>query len=51
MREFPLAGVSAAVLDVDPAGWQSLAHLGMRAADVKRRAKMKGTGAVLVETA
>ncbi len=51
VREFPLAGVSAAVLDVHPAAWQSLAHLGMRAADVKRRAKMKGTGTVLVETA
>ena len=26
-------------------------HAGMRAAEVKRRAKMKGTGAVLVESA
>lgn len=51
MREFPLAGFSAAVLHVTPSAWVNLAHLGMRAADVKRRAKMKGTGAVLVETA
>ncbi|MFN8666606.1 MAG: response regulator [Gemmatimonadaceae bacterium] len=51
VREFPLAGVSAAVLLVTPSAWVNLAHLGMRAAEVKRRAKMKGTGAVLVESA
>jgi len=51
VREFPLAGVSAAVLRVQPSAWVNLAHLGMRAAEVKRRAKMKGTGAVLVESA
>ncbi len=51
VREFPLAGASAAVLHVAPATWVNLAHLGMRAAEVKRRAKMKGTGAVLVESA
>jgi PleD family two-component response regulator len=51
VREFPLAGFSAAILHVTPSAWVNLAHLGMRAADVKRRAKMKGTGAVLVETA
>lgn len=51
VREFPLAGFSAAILHVQPSAWVNLAHLGMRAADVKRRAKMKGTGAVLVETA
>lgn len=51
VREFPLAGVSVAVLHVQPSAWVNLAHLGMRAAEVKRRAKMKGNGAVLVETA
>ncbi|MEP7380251.1 MAG: response regulator [Gemmatimonadota bacterium] len=51
VREFPLAGVSVAVLHVQPSTWVNLAHLGMRAAELKRRAKMKGNGAVLVETA
>ena len=54
-RHVPLstavAGVLAAVLLVTPSAWVNLAHLGMRAAEVKRRAKMKGTGAVLVESA
>jgi diguanylate cyclase (GGDEF)-like protein len=51
VRDFPLAGVSVAVLHVQPASWVNMAHLGMRAAELKRRAKMKGHGAVLVETA
>lgn len=51
VREFPLAGVSVAVLHVQPASWVNMAHLGMRAAELKRRAKMKGHGSVLVETA
>ena len=51
VREFPLAGVSVAVLNVHPTAWVNLSHLGMRAAEVKRRAKLKGSGAVLVETA
>ncbi len=51
VRRFPLAGVSAAVLNVRRDGWVNLAHLGMRAAEVKRRAKQRGTGTVLVETA
>jgi len=51
VRDFPLAGVSVAVLLVQPASWVNMAHLGMRAAELKRRAKMKGHGAVLVETA
>ncbi len=51
VRQFPLAGVSAAVLHVYPDSWVNLAHLGMRAAEVKRRAKQKGLGTVLVETA
>ncbi|MEO6444921.1 MAG: response regulator [Gemmatimonadaceae bacterium] len=51
LREFPLAGASAAVLLVSPGVWVNLAHLGMRAAEVKRRAKQKGSDAVLVESA
>ena len=51
VREFPLAGASAAVLHVTTDTWVNLAHLGMRAAEVKRRAKQKGSGAVLIETA
>ncbi len=51
VRRFPLACVSAAVLHVAPAAWVNLAHLGMRAADVKRRAKHLGPGSVLVEHA
>ena len=51
VREFPLAGVSVAVLHVQPTTWVNMAHLGMRAAELKRRAKMHGHGAVLVETA
>ncbi len=50
-REFPLAGASAAVLLVAVESWVNLAHLGMRAAEVKRRAKQKGSGTVLVEIA
>jgi diguanylate cyclase (GGDEF)-like protein len=51
VRRFPLACISSAVLHVSPAGWVNLAHLGMRAAEVKRRAKQRGPGTVLVENA
>ena len=51
VRRFPLAGFSAAVLNVRRDGWVNLAHLGMRAAEVKRRAKQRGAGTVLGETA
>lgn len=51
VRRFPLARLSTAVLLVRPEGWVNLAHLGMRAADVKRRAKQRGPGTVLVEIA
>jgi len=51
VRRFPLARVSAAVLLVHPEAWVNLPHLGMRAADVKRRAKQRGPGTVLVEIA
>ena len=48
-REFPLASVSAAVMSVTPANWVSLASLGQRAAEAKRRAKQQGPGGLLVE--
>jgi CheY-like chemotaxis protein len=51
VRRFPLALVSCAVLNVRPETWVNLAHLGMRAAEVKRRAKQRGPGSVLVESA
>ena len=51
VRQFPLAGASVAVLYVHPESWVNLAHLGMRAAEVKRRAKQTGAGTVLIETA
>jgi GGDEF domain-containing protein len=51
VRKFPLARLSTAVLLVRPDAWVNLQHLGMRAADVKRRAKQRGPGTVLVEIA
>jgi len=51
VRRFPLARLSAAVLLVRPDGWVNLAHLGMRAAEVKRRAKQRGPGSLLIEIA
>lgn len=50
-REFPLASVSAAIMQVRPDAWVSLAHLGQRAADAKRRAKQQGPGGLLFEEA
>jgi PleD family two-component response regulator len=50
-REFPLASVSAAVMQVTPGSWVSLAQLGRRAADAKRRAKQLGPGGLLFEHA
>jgi PleD family two-component response regulator len=50
-RVFPLASVSAAIMAVTPTSWVSLAHLGQRAADAKRRAKQLGPGGLLVEHA
>jgi PleD family two-component response regulator len=48
-REFPIARLSAAVLTVDPARWISTGHVGALAAEVKRRAKQRGPGTILVE--
>jgi GGDEF domain-containing protein len=49
LREFPLATLTAVVLQVDPARWRSSVDLGVRAADAKRRAKATGAGSILVE--
>lgn len=49
VREFPLASVSAAVMQVRPDTWIDLASLGQRAADAKRRAKQLGPGGLLFE--
>jgi diguanylate cyclase (GGDEF)-like protein len=51
VRRFPLARLTAAILLVRPDAWVNLAHLGMRAAEVKRLAKQRGPGSVLVEIA
>jgi len=48
-REFPIARLSAAVLRVDPARWVSTGHIGSLAADVKRLAKQRGPGTILVQ--
>ncbi|HEV8362254.1 MAG TPA: response regulator [Gemmatimonadaceae bacterium] len=51
VREFPLASISAAIVIVRPDAWVNLAHLGMRAADAKRRAKQRGPGGTYVDNA
>ena len=49
VRLFPLARVSTAILIVRPERWVSTSHLGTLAADVKRRAKARGPGTIMVE--
>ncbi|HEX5831207.1 MAG TPA: response regulator [Gemmatimonadaceae bacterium] len=49
VRLFPLARLSTAILLVRPERWVSTGHLGALAADVKRRAKQRGAGTILVE--
>ena len=46
-RDFPIAGLSAAVLDVDPTRWEGTTRLGAVAAEVKREAKHRGGGTIL----
>jgi GGDEF domain-containing protein len=48
-REFPIARLSVAVLQVDPTRWVSTSHVGALAAEVKRRAKQRGPGTILVQ--
>ena len=45
--EFRIAGISVVVIEVEPAHWVSSAHLGLTAADLKRRAKRAGAGTIL----
>jgi DNA-binding response OmpR family regulator len=49
IRRFPLATVSAAVLLVRPDAWVNISQFGMLSADLKRRAKQRGAGTILVE--
>ncbi|MGH7717408.1 MAG: response regulator [Gemmatimonadaceae bacterium] len=48
-REFPIARLSVAVLEVEPERWISVSHVGALAAEVKRRAKQRGPGTILVQ--
>ena len=48
-RSFPIAALSAAIIEVEPHHPVSATHLGTRAAEVKRRAKSLGGGTILVE--
>lgn len=48
-REFPIARLSAAILKVEPERWISVSHIGALAAEVKRRAKQRGAGTILVQ--
>jgi PleD family two-component response regulator len=47
---FPIARMTAAVLSIHPERWVSATHMGTLAADVKRRARERGAGTILVET-
>ena len=49
MRWLPLSRLSIAILTVDPASWISAAHLGARAAESKRKAKLRGPGTILLD--
>jgi GGDEF domain-containing protein len=49
-REFPIARLSVAILLVQPDRFTSIGQIGSLAADVKRRAKQKGPGTILVHT-
>jgi hypothetical protein len=49
-REFPIARLSTAVLQIGPDRWISTGHIGSLAAEVKRRAKQRGPGTILVQT-
>jgi len=46
-REFPLAGLTTAIVVIDPATWVSTAHIGAFAAEVKRQAKNQNAGVVV----
>lgn len=46
-RDFPIASLSAAVLDVDPGRWESTVRLGAVAAALKSEAKHLGGGTIV----
>ncbi|HUF28111.1 MAG TPA: response regulator [Gemmatimonadaceae bacterium] len=46
-RQFPIARLAVVILMVEPARWVSPTHLGVRAAELKRRAKQQGAGTLL----
>lgn len=48
-REFPIARLSTAILNVEPERWISVSHIGSLAAEMKRRAKQRGPGTILVQ--
>lgn len=48
-REFPIARLSTAILYVEPERWISVSHIGSLAAEMKRRAKQRGPGTILVQ--
>ncbi len=47
-REFSLARMSAVILLVEPEKYQSLTHLGRRAAELKQQIKSQGSGSIIV---
>lgn len=47
-RQFPIARLSAAVVEVKSGAWVSIGHLGELAAEGKRRAKQQGAGTILI---
>jgi PleD family two-component response regulator len=47
VRDFPIARLSVAVLDVDPARWKSATSLGAEAARLKSEAKHLGGGTIV----
>jgi DNA-binding response OmpR family regulator len=50
VRRFPIARVSTAVLAVQPDAFVSMNHLGLLAAEMKRKAKKQGAGTILMAT-
>jgi diguanylate cyclase (GGDEF)-like protein len=50
VRRFPIARVSTAVLSVQPDAFVSMNHLGLLAAEMKRKAKTQGAGTILLAT-
>jgi len=47
LRDFPLPRLSVAILQVDPARWTTLDHLGERVAEIKARAKRSADSGIV----